>query len=163
KLDAAKFLSVLGPKAGGALNLDRLTREDDLGFFLLLSSLASVLGNPGQANYNAANLVLEAIAHRRRLEGRPATVIQLGLVSGEARTTRLAAALVEAVSRITGADAAKIPPNLRLTDVGLDSLMATQLSSWLHATVGVNVPPMRLLKGPTLAELAGELAPAIGA
>ncbi len=74
----ARFETVLRPKVGGAQNLDRLTRADPLDWFVMFSSAASLLGSPGQANYAAANSVLDAIAHQRRRVGRPGLSIDWG-------------------------------------------------------------------------------------
>ncbi|MPZ78876.1 MAG: SDR family NAD(P)-dependent oxidoreductase [Actinophytocola sp.] len=63
---------VLEPKILGALNLDRATRDDPLDFFVVFSSLVALTGNPGQADYGAANAYLDAWVHtreRRRTRG----------------------------------------------------------------------------------------------
>ncbi len=69
---------VLRPKVAGAINLDRLTRGDDLETFWLFSSLAALVGAAGAANYASANAFLDGLAHRRRAEGLPATSIGWG-------------------------------------------------------------------------------------
>src|SRR5262249_1980750 len=69
QLDAGRFEAVMAPKVLGALHLDELTAGLPLDLFVLFSSAASLLGSTGQANYAAANAVLDAIAHRRRARG----------------------------------------------------------------------------------------------
>ena len=80
-LDAERFRSVLKPKLGGAMALDRLTREDPVELFVLYSSISSAIGNPGQGNYVAANAGMDAVARRRALHGLPALSVQWGPIS----------------------------------------------------------------------------------
>ena len=78
---------VLGPKADAAWHLHELTRDTELSAFVLFSSLAATLGNPGQGNYAAANSFLDALAQRRRSQGLPATAIAWGLWERESALT----------------------------------------------------------------------------
>nr|CRL78406.1 beta-ketoacyl synthase [Mycolicibacterium malmesburyense] len=76
--DLDRFRTTLRPKAFGAYHLDRLTRTDDLDFFIVSSSVSSVFGSPGQANYATANALLDGLVARRRAEGLPATGVNFG-------------------------------------------------------------------------------------
>jgi NADPH:quinone reductase-like Zn-dependent oxidoreductase/NADP-dependent 3-hydroxy acid dehydrogenase YdfG len=73
-----RFGPVLAPKVAGAWNLHRLTRAEKLDFFVNFSSVASLVGSPGQGNYAAANAFLDALAHHRRADGLPGLSINWG-------------------------------------------------------------------------------------
>ncbi|WP_394845472.1 SDR family NAD(P)-dependent oxidoreductase [Pendulispora brunnea] len=81
--DVARYQNVARPKVWGAHHLDRLTRGKGLDFFVLYSSVAAVLGSPGQANYAAANAYLDALARQRRAAGEAALSIDWGAFAGE--------------------------------------------------------------------------------
>ncbi|MFG6668721.1 type I polyketide synthase [Halomonas sp. HNIBRBA4712] len=112
-LDAQRIQSVLAPKIEGARHLDALTRDRALDFFVLYSSATTLFGNPGQANYVAANHWLEALAERRRQNGLPATCVRWGAIEDVgflARNTRTRDALQERLggSALRSDDALKV-------------------------------------------------------
>lgn len=77
-LDRGSIEEVLAPKVLGAAHLHRLTRKLKLDFFVLYSSATTFFGNPGQANYVAANRYLEVLAETRRASGLPAVCVAWG-------------------------------------------------------------------------------------
>ncbi|MEU9099689.1 amino acid adenylation domain-containing protein [Streptomyces sp. NPDC048361] len=77
-LTPERFDAVFVPKVDGAWHLHELTRDMELDFFLMFSSIASVMGAPGQGNYAAANAFLDVLAHLRRAKGLPATSVAFG-------------------------------------------------------------------------------------
>ncbi|MGP9765432.1 type I polyketide synthase [Halomonas sp. AOP13-D3-9] len=119
-LDAERIQKVLAPKIDGARHLDALTRDAELDFFVLYSSATTLFGNPGQANYVAANHWLEAFAANRRAAGLPATCVRWGAIEDVgflARNTRTRDALQERLggSALRSEDALKVLEQMLLT------------------------------------------------
>jgi acyl transferase domain-containing protein/acyl carrier protein len=76
--DVNGFRKVMGPKLAGAWYLHEATQNLPLDMFVLFSSLSSMLGAPGQANYAASNAFLDGLAAYRRAKGQPAIAINWG-------------------------------------------------------------------------------------
>ncbi|MEM9567853.1 MAG: SDR family NAD(P)-dependent oxidoreductase, partial [Cyanobacteria bacterium P01_E01_bin.34] len=74
----SQFEKVLRPKVAGAWNLHTLTRDLDLDFFVGFSSAVAILGAPGQGNYAAANLFLNALMEYRQTLGLPGLSLNWG-------------------------------------------------------------------------------------
>jgi myxalamid-type polyketide synthase MxaE and MxaD len=253
QLDASAMDSVLRPKMIGGWLLGRLLKDDPLDFFVLFSSAGSLLGQPGQGNYAAANAFLDALAHHRRAMGKPALSVNWGAWSGlgfaetaggkrvaarlalagirsiapaqalevmerllrqgstqvaavpvdwalyrqffpagtqspllselaredadkspdaghcaEKRNAILAAEpadrlqliqshLTELVARVLGLPASKLDIEQPLSNLGLDSLMAVELKNRIAVDLGVNVPMVTFLSGPSVVQAASQL------
>jgi myxalamid-type polyketide synthase MxaD len=253
QLDAAALNSVLRPKMVGGWLLHRLLQDAPLDFFVLFSSAGSLLGQPGQGNYAAANAFLDALAHHRRAQGQPAVSINWGAWSGlgfadstggkrlaarlallgirsiepgkalevlgrlirqgatqvavvpvdwerysrfypegteslflselahqeadnspqtdrrgEKRSMLLAAEpserdellqsyLTELVARVLGMSASRVDVQQPLSNLGLDSLMAIELKNRIAVDLGVNVPMVTFLSGPSVEQAAVQL------
>lgn len=80
-LDGDRLAQVMAPKALGAWHLHKLTMRLPLDFFVMFSSVASLVGNPGQGSYVAANSFLDALAYHRRALGLAATSINWGVLA----------------------------------------------------------------------------------
>ncbi|MFH8760765.1 beta-ketoacyl reductase, partial [Streptomyces atroolivaceus] len=114
-------------------------RGRELELFVLFSSAAGVFGAPGQANYAAANVFLDALAVRRRAEGLPAQSLSWGLWE---ETSELTATLGESGLRRMSADGL-LPFS---TEEGL-ALFDRAIASGLPHTAPVQLDRARLRGG----------------
>jgi hypothetical protein len=78
-LSAQRLETVFRPKVDAAWYLHELTADLPLSMFMVFSSIAGVIGNPGQGNYSAANAVLDGLAGYRRAAGLPGVSVAWGL------------------------------------------------------------------------------------
>ncbi len=105
ELDWQRMSRVLAPKVAGSWNLHTQTLRDPLDFFVCFSSIAALLGSPGQGNYAAANQFLDSLAHARRAVGLPAHSVnwgswaEIGMAAGlgEQYQRRIAASGLQAI------------------------------------------------------------------
>ena len=256
-MDMACFERVFAPKAQGAWNLHEATvaAGADLDFFLMLSSISSVLGLVGQVNYATANFFEDSLAQLRQQQGLPGTSINLGVLGQYAgmsstendardiiglleghgmlvmplsdvlgkveaalvqqpvqrmtarfdwsrfrsayphlardsrlvdlmsdaalarggrpkgaglraaladldpaeRLERLELELATKLARILDALPEKLDIAASIDNLGLDSLMLTDLQVWIVRMLDINLPLIKLLKGPSISTLAADL------
>ena len=81
-MDLSTMTDVLKPKVDGSKYLDELFSEDTLDFFILFSSMSSVVGNSGQSNYIAANMYMTSLAFQRKERGLAGSVIDISSLVG---------------------------------------------------------------------------------
>ncbi|MFI9379846.1 type I polyketide synthase [Kutzneria sp. NPDC052558] len=110
---------VLAPKVAGALHLHELTLDADLSAFVLFSSVSGVLGGAGQANYAAANMVLDRLATARRAMGRPAVSLAWGLWQQASGMTGQLNEVDLARLRRSGVEPMSTPDALELLDAAM--------------------------------------------
>jgi NADPH:quinone reductase-like Zn-dependent oxidoreductase/surfactin synthase thioesterase subunit/ubiquinone/menaquinone biosynthesis C-methylase UbiE/aryl carrier-like protein len=255
-MDWQQFSVPFESKREGTWNLHLATQKLKLDYFVSFSSIASLYGTPGQANYAAANSFLDSFAHFRRSKALPATTINWGAIaemgyvarnsetrnflanhgwnpvtltnvlsglestmlegetqigifdvdwsvfaetfphnatsgrfahlhndeerqgSGETEQTGFADQLNSAtpgdreniahevlrsmISNILGMSKEKIDVQTPLTRMGIDSLMANQIRSWLTNQAGVPFSMMQIMQGPTLSEITATILESIG-
>ncbi|MEU8046818.1 type I polyketide synthase [Micromonospora echinofusca] len=118
-LTPERMSAVLSAKADAAWHLHELTRGRNLSTFVLFSSVAGVLGGPGQGNYAAANAFLDGLAHHRHAAGLTATSLAWGLWAADSGMTgALDAAQRQRMSR-NGLSPLDTEQALRLFDASL--------------------------------------------
>ena len=141
-LSAERVDGVLAAKADAAWHLHELTRDLDLGMFVLFSSAAGVLGSPGQGSYAAANAFLDALAGYRQARGLAGVSVAWGLWEAASEMVGQSAA------RVAGRGVQALPPAqaLGLLDAALErgqpAVIAARLDAARVADRTGTVPPL---------------------
>jgi phthiocerol/phenolphthiocerol synthesis type-I polyketide synthase C len=170
QLTTERFERVMAPKVLGALHLHQLTLKHALDFFVMFSSAASVLGNPGQGNYASANEFMDALAHRRREQRLPALSInwgpwhEAGLAATPDRAARLASRGLGSLTDAAGI--ATLDRLMRSTATQAVVLPDASFQTWKHwypgtasmletllSTLSVQAPAVEAGQIATLAKL----------
>lgn len=166
-LSEAGLRRVLAGKASGALHLHRATAGLDLDFLVYFSSIAPLIGSPGQASYAAANAFLDSLAAHRRGLGLAATSIAWGpwsegglAAADENRGARLAEHGIPGLDNTTGrrlleAILADAPVQAVATQIRWDRFREAWpeaagwpiFSAWQHPETAAGAP-----SGPSLRE-----------
>ncbi len=130
-LTGERLEAVLRGKLDAAWHLHELTADRGVRELVLFSSAAAVFGSAGQGSYAAANAFLDALAARRRAEGRPAVSVAWGLWATEqGMGGRLGTAELARLAR-TGMVPLRIDEGLELLDVARTSPRALLLGARL--------------------------------
>lgn len=149
-LDADRFHRVLAPKVAGADHLDQLVRGEKLDYFVLFSSVTTLIGNPGQGNYVAANGYMEGLARRRRQKGLPALAVGWGPildVGVVARNQRLQSSL----QKLSGASGLRARDALALLGqaLALEPQVADAVMTIAPAESSFGADRLPVLRSPT--------------
>jgi candicidin polyketide synthase FscE len=89
RLDPARVLAVVEAKVRGAQHLDELLRDRPSTRLVLFASGAGIWGSGGQGAYACANAYLDALAQRRKAQGRPTTSMAWGIWGGDGMASSL--------------------------------------------------------------------------
>jgi acyl carrier protein len=151
QLDWKRFEKVMGVKMGGAWHLHQLTQNLPLDFFVCFSSITSVLGNAGQANYAAANAFLDGLAYYRRSLGLPGLTInwgpwgEVGMAAkmGDREQTRLSSLGIRPIApesgmSILGDAIAQSEPEIAVIDINW-AKFCQQFASGAHPSLLSNL------------------------
>ncbi|MFB7267827.1 SDR family NAD(P)-dependent oxidoreductase, partial [Streptomyces nojiriensis] len=151
---------VLPAKEDAAVHLHELTRDADLAAFVLFSAAAGTLGAAGQANYAAANTFLDALAHRRRAEGLPATALAWGLwaersgMTGDLADTDLERISRAGVAALSSAEGLALMDTARATGDATAVPMHLDLAALRQADASMVPPLLRGLVRPAVRRTA---------
>ncbi|KAM0814978.1 putative Lovastatin diketide synthase LovF [Seiridium cardinale] len=172
----AGWNTAVQPKVQGTWNLHEAILSSDLDFFILFSSYGSIAGQWGQANYTAANTLLNAFVQYRHHNGLVASVIGVGVMGGVDFASQNQDVL-ERLGRICigrcredachREGAGRRPyPNFLIKDedfialnrpfesLGMDSLVAMEVRSRLRQQVGLESSTTAITQNPSLLDLS---------
>lgn len=96
---------VWAPKAAGALRMHHASAGCELDWWLGFSSVASLLGSPGQAAYACASAWLDALVAWRRAAGLPAAAINWGPWSEVGVAQALVGSVLDTITPAEGIEA----------------------------------------------------------
>ncbi|UMB70946.1 type I polyketide synthase [Mycobacterium paraterrae] len=93
------------PKVAGALRLNAATADKEMDWWVGFSSMATMLGLPGQLAYATGNAWLDALMTWRRAAGRPATAINWGQWSAVGMSSKLTYSVLDPITPDEGIEA----------------------------------------------------------
>jgi phthiocerol/phenolphthiocerol synthesis type-I polyketide synthase D len=110
------------PKVAGALRLNAATANTEMDWWVGFSSMATMLGLPGQLAYTTGNAWLDALMTWRRASGRPATAINWGQWSAVGMSSKLTYSVLDPITPDEGIEALQTLVGGPLTRVGVGRL-----------------------------------------
>jgi phthiocerol/phenolphthiocerol synthesis type-I polyketide synthase D len=113
---------VWAPKAAGALRLHEVTAKGHLDWWVVFSSMASLLGSPGQGAYASANAWVDALVAWRQASGLPATAINWGQWSDVGIARSLTLGVLDPITPAEGIEAMESLVGGNLVQVGVARL-----------------------------------------
>src|SRR6201996_7863276 len=113
---------VWAPKVAGALRLNAATATTELDWWVGFSSMATLLGLPGQLAYATGNAWLDALMTWRRASGRPATAINWGQWSAVGMSSKLTYSVLDPITPDEGIEALQTLVGGPLNRVGVGRL-----------------------------------------
>jgi phthiocerol/phenolphthiocerol synthesis type-I polyketide synthase D len=113
---------VWAPKVAGALRLHSATATRELDWWVGFSSMATLLGLPGQLAYTTANAWLDALMTWRRASGLPATAINWGQWSDVGMSHALTYSVLDPITPDEGVEALEALVGGPMTRVGVGRL-----------------------------------------
>ncbi|XBL45717.1 SDR family NAD(P)-dependent oxidoreductase [Mycobacterium europaeum] len=138
--------TVLRSKVDGAWHLHELTRGLDLAAFVVFSSMAGIVGAPGQGNYAAANSFLDGLAAYRRAHRLPGLSIAWGMWEQASAMTQHLGDRDRARMGRAGLAPLSTRQALDLLDTALLAeppvVVATRLDTAALAHAGAALPPL---------------------
>jgi acyl transferase domain-containing protein/NADPH:quinone reductase-like Zn-dependent oxidoreductase len=157
--------AVLRSKVDGAWNLHELTQHLDLSAFVVFSSMAGIVGAPGQGNYAAANSFLDGLAAYRRAHGLAGLSVAWGLWEQTSALTQNLADRDKARISRAGVTPMSTEQALRLFDTAMLTdrtvLVATRLDAAGLSANGVVPPLLRELVARPSRRLVADAASAV--
>ncbi|WP_407049800.1 SDR family NAD(P)-dependent oxidoreductase [Methyloraptor flagellatus] len=161
-LDADRLTAVLAPKIDGIGHLDRATRGHDLQYFVGFSSATTLIGNPGQAAYVAANAYIQGVMRARRAEGLPGLAVAWGAIA-DAGVLARDVETAKKLERVTGVVGLPVKDALR----HLGQILAGPHAPTVYCAdirAGAATRDLKLLQTPTFRDLfqGGDAAEAGG-
>jgi len=141
--DWDRFVKVFAPKVNGSWNIARALRNHSVDFILYFSSMASLLGSPGQGNYAAANAFMDALAHYQQSQHIRAISINWGPWANVGMAARVKGNVGgQGIKPIDPEIGVELLEHLLQRNLPQIAVLPIQWKSFLKRFEGINLPPV---------------------